>query len=410
MLIILQEAILFETVSIVEEVTLNKNDFINAINRSVEEFNEMREQHLGNLPDLSGIDLSGKVLDGVIFSGFNLQYAKFRRCKLREAEFKKAQLENASFSNAVCDSAVFDYSSLLSAKCDGASFRGAKFVNCKVENSNFIGADFSNATMIDSIWNLSNFTDADLHCANVQGSRFEQCKIGSTFAWGLSKTESAFFKDLEVTTMPSWRFEKYKVSSSSGGQTIEFRQYKRRLKNNAMRILYWSSIRTVGKLPLFKISSTAIISIPILLYLRAQWNRFVNGSVEMIKESDPLPETADNSWLVWHRNLVEKVSALGTDLQLAIPTDSLLLLVSIGLLAMASSLYMLFCPPRIKEFSLEQWCDQFGHDAIQYVPRAWTRPMIRWLTALLYASGGVLVLVYLSKKIWAATIVIWNAM
>jgi hypothetical protein len=71
-----------------------------------------------------------------------------------------------------------------------------------------------------------------------------------------------------------------------------------------------------------------------------------------------------------------------------IPSLSFVFLLSTGLLAAGSTLYTLFCPSRVKEFSRDQWCDQLGRSLLHYWPLAWKHRYIRPACAACYALGG----------------------
>jgi hypothetical protein len=84
------------------------------------------------------------------------------------------------------------------------------------------------------------------------------------------------------------------------------------------------------------------------------------------------------------------------------------LLISTGLLAVASTLYTFFAPSRIKEFSRDQWCDQLGRPLLHYWPLAWKHRYIRLICAACYALGGGGALWVLGTKVGHTGWFIWR--
>jgi hypothetical protein len=117
----------------------------------------------------------------------------------------------------------------------------------------------------------------------------------------------------------------------------------------------WERLRTVGRLPLFGLSYTALILIPIVFY----GLEFYNSKVDLIREWAAQVAAMPDQSMRFAAEIT--VKHLHTQ---PIPSFSLVLLGSTVLLAAASTLYTLFCPSRIKEFSCDQWCDQLGRSLL----------------------------------------------
>jgi hypothetical protein len=100
----------------------------------------------------------------------------------------------------------------------------------------------------------------------------------------------------------------------------------------------------VGRLPLFGVSYTALILIP-LLYGLALYNDKVGLVRTWAEQVVALPDHP------WHRLVFPVLERLRTR---PIPSQSFLLLLSTVLLAAGSTMYTFFCPSRIKEFSRDQ--------------------------------------------------------
>jgi hypothetical protein len=165
------------------------------------------------------------------------------------------------------------------------------------------------------------------------------------------------------------------------------------------RRLDWERLRVVGRLPLFGISYTALILIPVVFYGLALYN----DKIELVRAWAEQAATAPDHLL--HRLALIALERLHPR---PIPNQSLLLLVSTVLLAAGSTLYTFFCPSRVKEFSRDQWCDQLGRSLLHYWPLAWKHRYIRLVCAACYALGGFGALWVLSTKLWRTGQFIWR--
>jgi hypothetical protein len=128
------------------------------------------------------------------------------------------------------------------------------------------------------------------------------------------------------------------------------------------RWLDWERLRVVGRLPLFGVSYTVLLLIPIVFYGLALYNDKIDLARAWAAQAVPSPDHP------LHRLpplLLERLHPR------PLPSQSLLLLISTVLLAVGSTLYTFFCPSRVKEFSRDQWRDQLGRSLLHYWPLAW---------------------------------------
>ncbi len=141
-------------------------------------------------------------------------------------------------------------------------------------------------------------------------------------------------------------------------------------------------------MPLFGLSYSVLTLIPAYIYLLAWYN----SQVEKLHE---LPTTGDLS-ILQHLH------------KLPLPSRSLILLISTILLAVASTLYTLFCPSRIREFTKDVWCDQLNRSLLNYWPLAWQHRHLRAVSGFCYLVGGVGALSILIEKLGNAAVYIWK--
>jgi hypothetical protein len=306
--------------------------------------------------DLSGASLSKVELHGAIPRGVRLSVANIRRPILRGVRFSVANLGGADLSEA----------NLSRTNLSGADLSRADLSGADLSRADLGGADLSEANLSRADLSKANLSEADLSEAvldSVQGAHHAH---GLETAW-LNRGDVRYFE----TCNRSW----------------------------PEHVFDWERLRIVGRLPLFGISYTALILIPIVFYGLALYN----DKVELIRAwADQVIASPDHPWQRLAPLVLERLHPR------PIPHQSLLLLISTVLLAAGSTLYTFFSPSRIKEFSRDQWCDQLGRSLLHYWPLAWKHRYIRLICAACYALGGAGALWVLGTKVWHTAVFIWE--
>lgn len=153
----------------------------------------------------------------------------------------------------------------------------------------------------------------------------------------------------------------------------------------------WERIRTLGNLPLFGASYAALILIPVTLYLLSIYNMQVMRLSEWAERAS----LGDTVW----------IAALHPA---PLPSLSLALLIGTFLLALASTLFAVCCPPRVREFSLERWTDEFRRPGLHYLVQSWKNPRTRLVCMACYVSGAGITGAILIVKLARAAEYIWT--
>src|SRR6185369_7609087 len=97
----------------------------------------------------------------------------------------------------------------------------------------------------------------------------------------------------------------------------------------------WERLRVFGKLPIFGASYSAMLTLPFLFYLLEVFN----GRVEQIRASASLLAQGDSAVSTIAKALLSHLHAE------PVPRLSLLLFIGTILLAIASTIYAVGCPP-----------------------------------------------------------------
>jgi len=277
---------------------------------------------------------------------------------------------------------------LSGVNLSGANLSGANLSGADLSASNLSTADLSRADLREAALSRANLSKTSFIEANIRGASFRDALVsGASFA-GTQGVERA--KRLENThLLPQqdvWNFERC------------YREWPERWFD-------WERFRVIGQLPLFAISYTTLIFIPIFFYTLAFYNEKVELVQNLVKAISPADSAVQGSSETFPGELSGMIRRMSTFIlshlkKQPIPSQSFLLLAATILLAAASTLYTFFCPSRVKEFSRDQWCDQIGRSLLHYWPLAWKHRSIRLLCAVFYILGGAGALWVIVTKVY----------
>ena len=278
---------------------------------------------------------------------------------------------------------------------------GVKFDlrEANLQGHNLSRADLSQADLSRADLSQTDLSHADLTQANLCEAKLYKTNLRETFLSdanlkGIKDAEHARYLDTVILVQ---------------GDVKNFSECNRK---KLEKYLDWSRLRTVGRLPLFGASYSALILIPIIFYVFAIYNNSVDTMRDMVdKVLHWLGELTRQDPSIVGSLLYEiRIKAHNLLQRWPIPSQSLLILISTILLAIGSSLYTFFCPPRIKEYSQTQWCDELKCSLLHYWPLAWKYRWVRFLCAFSYALGGLGALWVIGTKVWGtAKFIIHNS-
>ena len=258
-------------------------------------------------------------------------------------------------------------------------FKCCRFTDCEWQGA-LADAQFDNCELIDQTFSSVKFK-------NVRLSNCKMIKPAFDGETHFAQVELRTVRGLET----SWRLEEVHVIEGFGhawqsdlDHQIEVLSLPRMTK-----LTSWTRLRKYGELPFFGTSYTGLVSIPAALFLISIFNE----QVTRLKAAGGT-DGAEIGLLV------------GRLRPISVPSLSLLALASLFLLAVASTIYALACPARIKEFPYERWVDEFRRPAMQYLPLGWRRPFWRVVCWICYPLGAAGVAVVLACKLVTAALYI----
>jgi uncharacterized protein YjbI with pentapeptide repeats len=316
------------------------------------------------------------------FERLDLSQADLRGANLGQADLTKANLDRADLTRATLIGTNLTKANLTRANLQQADLSIANLQTATLREANLEQADLYAATLRTADLTQANLTEVNLTEANIQHANLRQANLAKATLNHLEAAPQA--RHLDTVEL-------------SGGDAYHFDTCLQTWGGWSERWLNWERLRLLGRLPLLGASYTALLFMLIVFAGLA----FYNDKVALLRAWAtyvvPTPEHP------LHRFALLVAERLQPQ---PIPRLSLVLLLSTVLLAIASTLYTLCCPSRIKEFSREQWCDQLGRSLLHYWPLAWKYRWIRLICAACYVLGGVGVLWVIGAKVWATGVFI----
>jgi hypothetical protein len=316
-------------------------EHVEIVKQGAEAIRKWRDKNLGGVRlDLAGANLSEAPLAGANLNDVNLSEANLGKANLNEANLAGADLHRADLYKA-----------------------------------NLAGANLGRANLSEANLGKANLHEANLGKANltrVRGAEHVYC------------LETVWFTSEDTP------------GSDAENDAFYFETCRRPWPEHWID---WECLRGVGRLPLFGVSYTALILIPIVFYGLALYNDKIDLVRAWAEQVVALPDHS------WHRLAPLVLDRLHPR---PIPNQSFLLLVSTVLLAAGSTLYTFFSPSRIKEFSRDRWCDQLNRSLLHYWPLAWKYRYIRLACAACYVLGGLGAISVIGWKVWQTAVFIWT--
>jgi uncharacterized protein YjbI with pentapeptide repeats len=337
--------------------------------------------------DLTGVEVTsetklGSNLEGAKFSNEILSRANIAGAILGQRDLHRLDLSNRdlhamNFEHAQASGVNFSNSDLTEARFSGANVSEARFRRANLARAQASQANFMRADLVRANFSRANLQAADFTAADVAHANFHEASLNGAVFFDVTGSHLAYLRSTTIHPQNDVRY---------------FDQVIRKWPE---WLVDWERIRTFGRLPLFGASYSVLILIPTYLYALSVYNNLV---------------TAARAWIE-HSGL----SARGSEIILRylheepIPSRWKLLLLSTLSLAVASTIYALGCPPRIKAFSRDQWCDEHRHSLVHYWADAWKMRWLRLICFAMYIVGGLGALWVLLTKLWCAGAILFGS-
>ena len=338
--------------------------------------------------DLTDANLSGANLSGADLTDARLNRASLELSTLNGAKLLRAELVGAQLTQAKANSVNLRYARLVDGVLGGvilaeADLTGADLTRCQLQH-----ADLKNATLKIAKLADASLQNSDLECANLTKANFRNAKFnGANLAWVTLRDASMQLADISDCDVNGALL--HRTKGMVGGDRV----LDQGLRNGAnvrfsylIDVMPWSRIRAFGKLPLFGVSYTGIVSIWLFSICLRFYNDFVRiHGLKYIQHLYPTeqlpPRLVADPYMKWT-------------------------LMAFSLLAVGATTYKVTCPAIVQESSLTRWVHELDKPRIEYQCLAYSRLSFRLVAAFSYLAGGVWLFWLLIRRVIDAFVVL----
>jgi uncharacterized protein YjbI with pentapeptide repeats len=171
---------LFDIISLSQSVLKSISFIIQDINEKMpnEKF-DLSYKYLCSI-DLSRKELSNFEFVNSFLNGANLLESNIQESNLLKANLQNAYLERANLQNAKMISTNLKYAKLYGANFQETNLTFAILDGARLDSANFQGASFFGASFLFCQLNKTKLQGADLFCADLRGTNFEEADLNGT--------------------------------------------------------------------------------------------------------------------------------------------------------------------------------------------------------------------------------------
>lgn len=288
------------------------------------------------------------------FYYFNLNKSVFEHDIIEGVTFKHTQLGRVSFDNKTTKDVIFDH-----VEISGSSFKKTKLVNVVFQSCTIRAADFSDSKLDDV-----KFEKCNLYGSKLEKSVFNKVSIDDSELNRVDFSYATILAEFNGCDFSQTKWLKTVIGSRTSFNNITFNKGHLVQNDFSEQIirskLSWSTIRFMSTFPLFGVSWAALLFSLIMVNTIEVIN--TSQFIQFIKY--PIP----------------------------IPNDTLTIIVSAMMLAMGTTLYKIFCPHRIQEFSETEWVEAQHHPRILYIEKDLKHFDWYMLSLFFLSVGGLIAL------------------
>ena len=358
------------------------------------------------------LDFSSETLTGKNLQGLDLTPCTFQKARLENVTFDKCRLMGCDLTHATYRSVVFRETVLTKTKLHTSIFENTAFRGCECTDTaiglshftltSFERTDLSRVNFGNSNFKESQFSDCVLSLAefsgNLAGVVFRRCQLRrATFRGtcldGADVGESDFFECFFQQCSLSGVRNAYSALNLETSRLNQQNSYFDQCERNWQeKWCDWECLRTLGRMPVFTVSSSLLLYLVASIYVIGQYNdklEVVRGWGEHLKQGNAAARSLGDL-------ILEKVQFFPISWQV----DALL--TATVMLAIASMLFAIGCPAEVKAYSRAEWVYSLQRSLLHYWPLSWKKRPLRIVCGSLYLIGGVLFLTITSLRLLAA--------
>ncbi len=342
---------------------------------------------------LAGLNLAKICIENAHFNTAILTSAVLQDSRIRHSSLYNANMEGVKGHNAVLHDVDMRGASIKNAVFDGVVFENVKSSRINAEYAHFVGATLSHidfyggtlarAKLTSACLEQSDLREADLRHAILNGANLSRARLQKAKLDGVHlertnfvRAQGLYGKDRALADVDSIAIHHI--------QDAVFR-------HNSDKV-GWDTLRSIGSLKIFGISYLTVVIIVSYVAVAAQFNAAAAHARD-VASGFIQAETS-------HTEMWSRVLSRLPDLP--VPGHLGRQLVATLCLAIAATIYALFCPAEIKEANEVKWTRELDQPLWEYRAANWSRMKMRYACAVLFALGGAHSLFYLAKRAYHA--------
>lgn len=413
-------------------------EHLKILKQGVEVWNKWRAHNQRIIPDLSNTDLTKFRFNSLDSEGTeDIQFAlrvenylsslELMQATSRSPEFVYANLNNCNLSGADLTSVnlmgvhiqcsdlqgtILENAILLGSNLFKSDLGGAKLKNTIFIFAQCVETKFQCALISDSHFEKANLSNADFHRAEIANTKFNsstchcvkfsQVKLISNDFFEVEIGGSNFFRASGLDTSKNLETVKHNIKSGNEYlETISLSPWNKWVS--------WEKLNTIGKLPLFSVSSLSLVGILLLMFFNSSYNEKIDSIKKGIDGALVVSDSIRND-TTFHSSLIpiagislESPKAFLIQIKKGLKpmTVSFFLFIyfiSSILLLIGSGINLLFSPDLIKSFNETEWVYQNKEERLIYLANSWSKLKTRKTCFWFYCLGAAGILIYIIPK------------
>lgn len=327
-------------------------------------------------------DFSGLKAKSLVFNKCYLEHCSFTdvsysmnfvdNCYIRDVEFLRIHNIKILFQKATLETISMMHFEEVELLLDNTKIKNCVFEDIKGTKAHFDAINAVNVKFVDfSNQNTRLFQFKSENVSLIRCDFFKGSLEDSRFRDGYIKSTN-----LERVNLTKSEFPGLKISSGNNLKNLIFSAQHDPLNDDSNTIKWhwwfgWEAIKILGRLPLFGIS-WATLAITLIIITGVG---YLNETMLINTINYPIP----------------------------LPSRMLWLLVSSIMLVIGTTLYQLFCPAEVKEYSSAAWVLQLGRPKLLYIAHQLSFPFsLRAITGLFLVFGALVSLALCIERAYEA--------
>lgn len=327
---------------------------------------------------------------------------------LEGANLRCAHLEHVSLWGAHLEGVNLRVAHLQHADLRSVYFEAADLSESHLEHAKFLGAHLKGAIFFHAHFRLADLRFADVSAAKISNADLRGARglFGKNRAIARSQpieeyqAQNAIYRwewthgtgsvwSRACSLLRQWCSDLVERARAIVNDPAAVKRFARWILKDRID---WEFLRYIGTLRLFGVSYLTVAAITIYILFARRYNAL---AAHVRETAQTTLEEAGEAVPFWATAMLRLPD---------LPTPGHLgwQLVMTIVLAIAATIYVLFCPSEVKEATEVRWTRAMGQPLWEYRSANWCRPIARYICFVCFAGGGLYSVVYLGSRAFEA--------